>query len=153
MSLSKAQKAMVKMAQREAGLSDGEYRQVWRDVAGVDSSTDARLGDRDFDRMLAYMEAIFWRAVDKVGPPKGGTPNVFRVRGYWAGKNTKVETSRDRFSADRLAGELDALEREAVARGLQHAYLDGIRKRSGGGWKYRAALRRTLKLESSNTPF
>jgi hypothetical protein len=142
--LTNAQKALIKQGQRECGLSDGEYRQVLREVAGAESSKDGKLGDRDFDRVMAYMEAICWQRID-AGASFRGRPRVFVKRGYWKGKNFGGGTSRDRFAARELGADVAALESEARARGLGEAYLAEVRRRAGSDVNYRAALRRTLK--------
>jgi hypothetical protein len=147
-SLSNAQKSLLKRAQREAGIDDGEYRDAIETISrqpGCRSSTDARLTDENVDRLMEWFEAIFWHGVDagalKVSPnPKA----AFRARGYWAGKNRAGATSRDRFADARLAGEIAALERRMAALGFGSGYCAGIRRRSGPGWAYHAALARTL---------
>ena len=87
--LSRAQQILLKRAQREAGLLDGDYREALQTVAGCQSSKDADLTDRHLDKLLAYFEAIYWRAVNAGQlQPCCKTTAVFRQPGYWAAKNT-----------------------------------------------------------------
>ena len=83
--LSRRQQILLKRAQREAGLSDNDYRDALQTVAGCRSSTSPVLTDRHMDKVLAYFEAIHWRAVDagKLQPSCSATA-VFR-QGYYAG--------------------------------------------------------------------
>ena len=62
--LSRPQQILLKRAQREAGLSDDEYRDALQTVTGCRSSTAPALTDRHLDKVLAYFEAIHWRNVD-----------------------------------------------------------------------------------------
>ena len=62
--LTNPQKAILKRAQREAGLADADYRDALQTVAGCRSSTDPILTNRHLDKLLAYLEAIHWHAVD-----------------------------------------------------------------------------------------
>ena len=117
--LSNRQKSLVKQAQRDARLSDEEYREVWQTVAGVTSSTDPRLGDEHMDRFMSYVEAIYWRKRDDVLASK-----VFRLRGYWAHKNTKVENSRDRFASAALTKEIAELESQLAELGYNANYCE-----------------------------
>src|SRR5208283_660769 len=96
--LSRAQQILLKRAQREAALADGEYREALETVAGCRSSKDSPLTDGHLDSLLGYFEAIHWRKVDAGDLQRSCRPDaVFRQRGHWAAKNTRQETSRDRF--------------------------------------------------------
>jgi hypothetical protein len=101
--LSNEQKALIKRAQREALIDDEEYRNILdHDLGfGVRSSTDPRLGDRHFDKILGYFEAIYWRKIDSKEEVLRVEKSVFKVRGYWASKNTVQSNSRERFSRSR----------------------------------------------------
>lgn len=79
---------------------------------------------------------------------------VFRQRGYWAGKNTRQETSRDRYNGMNLDGEVSALESSLQRLGFGLAYCATIRAKVTGGRTdphaqhlYRAALERTIKVK------
>lgn len=145
--LSNDQKALIKRAQREAQINDEEYRQIlYEDLGfGVHSSTDPRLGDRHFDKILAYFEAIFWRKFDAgeiaSRPPKP----VFAARNYWASKNSlKTGTSRERFAQRGLETEINRLESQLRQLGCHDGYFRAIRSNTGAGWPYRLALAKTL---------
>lgn len=148
--LSNSQKALIKQAQRDARLSDAEYREVWQTVAGVTSSTDPRLGDEHMDTFMSYVEAIYWRKRDEL---LGSA--IFRVRGYWAHKNTKVENSRDRFVTGTVKQEIEDLERQLAELGCNASYCAAIRRKvtrdnaesAYGLALYRSALERTLKAK------
>ncbi len=155
MSLSNAQKSLLKRAQREAGLDDGEYRELLQSVAGVCSSTDERLGDRHLDKLLGLLEAIYWRGVDAGALQGVGKWNaVFRQRGFWAGRNTAEETSRDRYQKPGLAEEITALE-ERMNAVFHPRYCAAIYEKVTRGrrdaralYNYRAALQRTLAAKA-----
>jgi hypothetical protein len=74
---------------------------------------------------MAYFEAIYWKKFDEmqfVQPPC--KPNaVFRQRGYWASKNPKGNTSRDKFGQSNLQPQVDVLERELNEMGYGFTYL------------------------------
>ncbi|MDX1951476.1 MAG: hypothetical protein SFY81_04790 [Verrucomicrobiota bacterium] len=146
--LSNQQKKLVKMAQREAAISDTDYRHALCEELGfgVSSSTDPGLTDRHFDRIMAYFEAIFWRKVDQQELSHSPKNTVFQRRSYWQRKNSDRETSRDRFSNAALSLELERLEAELHQHGLGNGYFFAIQSKIGGrNWKYKAALERTLK--------
>lgn len=163
--LSNSQKALVKKAQRDARLSDAEYREVWQTVAGVTSSKDPRLADEHMDTFMSYVEAIYWRKRDELLASA-----VFRVRGYWAHKNTKAENSRDRFVSGTVKQEIEDLERQLAELGCNANYCRVIRGRvlaqrepgfearaesAHGLTLYRAALTRALaaKRKKAAQPF
>jgi hypothetical protein len=163
---SRAQQILLKRAQREAGLADDDYRDALETVAGCRTSKDPRLSDRDLDKLLAYFEAIRWRAVDSGAlQPSCGPNAVFRRRGYWAAKNTSAETSRDRFNGHNLGGAICELEAALSTLGFGPAYCAAIRDKVCRGRTdaaalhlYKAALARTLKskrraAETANNPF
>jgi hypothetical protein len=129
--LSNDQKALVKRAQREASIDDEEYRQILDQELGfgVRSSTDPRLGDRHFDRILAYFEAIYWRKVDAQEIVQKHPKSVFQVRGYWASKNTVQSNSRERHADRALSSELNRLESALKLRGVHENYLYAISKK------------------------
>jgi hypothetical protein len=163
--LSRAQQILLKRAQREAGLSDEEYRDALETVAGCRTSKDAKLVDRDLDKLLAYFEAIHWRAADAgTLQPSCRRAAVFRQRGYWAAKNTRQETSRDRYNGRNESGQIRELETGLAALGYGESYCAAIRANVCKGRAdahalhlYQAALARTLKaktaVKSSNNPF
>jgi hypothetical protein len=150
--LSRPQQILLKRAQREAGLSDEDYRDALQTITGHRSSTSPALIDQHLDMLLAYFEAIHWHAVD-VGKlqPSCSPSAVFRQRGYWASKNTRQETSRDRFKGVNIKDEIAALEGKLAALGYDARYCAGIRNNVTKGRDdahalhlYRAALTRTL---------
>jgi len=154
--LSKSQKALIKMAQREAALSDSEYRECLEMVTGRRSSTDPSLGDRSFDKVLAFFDAIHWRKVDSGALQPPCNPDaVFRQRGHWAAKNTREETSRDRYVRSNLGEAISQAEGEIAEVGCGEAYCAVIRRRAAGDRtdapalrKYLHALQRTLKSKT-----
>lgn len=149
------QKALIKRAQRQAGLDDSEYREALLLVTGCTSSTDPRLGDRSVDTVLDYFEAIYWRKVDLGELQHLCNGNaVFRERHYWATKNTRQETSRDRYTQTRLTTAISSLEQALAERGYGEHYVAAIREKTmhGAGdvrslHAYQAALERTLKAK------
>jgi hypothetical protein len=164
--ITRFQKALVKRAQREAALPDEDYRDALHAVCGCRSTTDPRMTDRDVDLVLAYMEAIYWRAVDSgTLQPVCNSNAVFAQRGYWAKKNPKTETSRDRFCKSQADGEIEELEREMAALGFGKRYCEGIKARVTQGrtdtravFQYKTALARTLEskrrsVNSETIPF
>ena len=154
--LSRPQQILLKRAQREAGLSDDEYRDALEMIAACRSSTSPALTDRHLDALLAYFEAIHWRGVDAgTLQPSGSAAAVFRQRGYWAAKNTRLETSRDRFTDLNLGRAVADLEGKLAALGCGAGYCATIRKNVCKGRDdaralhlYRAALERTLKAKA-----
>ncbi len=153
MPLSRAQQILLKRAQREAALGDDDYRDALELIAGCRSSTDPRMTDRHLDKLLAYFEAILWRAVDDGAlHPACRADAVFRQRGYWASKNTAGETSRDRFNGRSQGADIAALEAQLNALGYGPQYAATIRDKVCHGHQdahalhlYHAALERTLK--------
>lgn len=154
--ISRAQQILLKRAQREAGLTDEEYREALELVAGCRTSKDSRLTDRKLDVMLAYLEACHWRSVDAgTLQPSGRADAVFRKRGYWAAKNTRQETSRDRFNGRNQGAEINELEADLAELGFSAEYCAAIRRNVCQGRDdahslhlYHAALQRTLKAKS-----
>ena len=155
--LSRAQQILLKRAQREAGLSDDDYRDALETIADCRSSTSPALTDRHLDKLLAYFEAIHWRSVDASTLQRSGSGiAVFRQRGYWAAKNTREETSRDRFTGVNLAQEITDLEHQLVALGFSGQYLVAIHQKATKGRNdahalhlYRTALQRTVKAKAT----
>ena len=128
--LTRRQKSLLKRAQREAGLTDDDYRDALEMIAGCRSSKSPALTDRHLDKLLAYFEAIHWRAVDAATLQAAGSLiTVFRHRGYWASKNTNFETSRDRFKESNLSQAIAGLEREMATLGLGADYCAAIRQK------------------------
>lgn len=158
--LTNEQKSLLKRAQRQAGISDDDYRDALNLIAGVQSSTDPRIGDRHLDKLMGYFEAIYWKGVAdgvldcpeklvKMGMTRQWLP--FLAPDYWKNKNSKQETSRDRYVQGGLAGQIADLEREMGKLGFNAHYCNAIRVKVTGGsangdnlWKYKAALERTL---------
>jgi len=153
--LSRPQQILLKRAQREAALDDVEYRDALEAVSGCRTSKDPRLTDRHLDVALAYLEAIYWRKVDQGELQPACKPDaVFRQRGYWAGKNTRQETSRDRHNGVNVDEGIRALESALQQLGYGSAYCATIREKVTDGRTdphaqhlYRAALERTLKAK------
>jgi hypothetical protein len=74
--------------------------------------------------VLSYFEAIHWRAVDAgTLQPSCSATAVFRRRGYWAAKNTRQETSRDRFTDLNLGQSIADIECELAALGFGEGLL------------------------------
>lgn len=155
--LSRAQQILVKRAQREAGLSDADYRDALEVVSGCRSTTDVRMADRQCDLILAYFEAIFWRGVDSGSLHPSCKPDaVFKQRRYWAQKNTHQETSRDRYAASSVSRQIADLEAALGALGFGPGYCASIRAKVTEGrmdvrslYAYRAALERTLRAKQN----
>jgi hypothetical protein len=153
--LTRAQQILLKRAQREAGLDDAEYRDALATVSGCRSSTDPEMTDRHLDVALAYLEAIHWRKVDAgTLQPCRKAAAVFRQRGHWAGKNTRQETSRDRYARRNVGHEVADLETALGGLGFGPGYCAAIREKVTHGRTdahalhlYRAALERTLRAK------
>lgn len=154
MSLSPLQVRLVKAAQRAAKLSEADYHTALAAAArlpGCCSSKDPRLGDTEFDSLLSYLEAIYWRKVHR-GEDVAARARVFRVEGYWRRKNTRNHNSRDRYAEDNLKARLARAENALLAAGKDPHYLRAIRHRVGTDRGYLAALERTLSYQPPRNP-
>lgn len=166
--LTNDQKSLLKRAQRQAGISEEEYRDTLERYAGVRSSTDPAVTDEHLDLLLAYFEAIYWRAVDAKtlpAPCKRGEP--FVQRGYWAAKNPTGNTSRDRYTTEGINDDIATLERQLTREfGCGYRYFEAIKGKvipaassqmtwPAGLMKYKVALERTLaaKRKKASQPF
>jgi len=156
--ITRAQQILLKRAQSQAGIDDADYRAAIADCTSLEdcrSSTDARLTDRHVDVLLAYFEAIYWRKVDAADETViqrcAGLNDVFRARGYWAGKNTRASTSRDRYVERDLAGQVAAAEGELNRLGYGFQYCAAIRNNivPFSMPKYLGALQRTIKAKQA----
>jgi len=129
--LSNAQKALIKRAQREAHLDDADYRECLETVTDCTSSTDPRLNDRSFDIILQYFEAIFWGKVDSGELQRPcNTAAVFAKRQYWAFKNPRDNTSRERFTLEQLQRDITDAEAVLLAAGYSEDYCMGIYRKA-----------------------
>jgi hypothetical protein len=77
---------------------------------------------------------------------------VFRQRGFWAGRNRRGHTSRDRFVQQDLGRQITALENELHELGFGLAYVQAIQQKlvASGSFTHAAylgALTRTLKAK------
>jgi hypothetical protein len=105
------------------------------------------------------LEAIHWRKVDGVRcfQPSCKPNAVFRQRGYWASKNPKGSTSRDRFGEGNLQPAVAALEQELAELGCGMAYCRAIQNKIQpfSLAKYLGALNRTVKATrvKANQPY
>ena len=151
--LSKLQIMRLQMARRQAGIPDDEYRDILANIFdGCVSSKDPRLTNEHWDRIVAFWEAVYFRKLERgeVNPP--GRNEMFQKRGYWAEKNQRDNTSRDRYTRDDLAGQISAAEARLHALGKGPHYCAAIRARIGGDAasplqqrKYLAALLKTAE--------
>lgn len=154
--LTRPQQILLKRAQQEAGLSDSDYRESIATVSGhadCRSSTDSRLTDENADNLLSYFEAIHWRKVDAGELQPSCKPlAVFRQRGYWARKNSKGNTSRDRHADIQIAKAVNLLEDDLMKMGYSLQYLSAIQNRivPFSVVNYHAALKRTLLAKRKN---
>ena len=131
--VSRAQQILVKRAQREAGLSDADYRDVLEMACHCRSTKDLGFNNRAVDLVVAFMEAIHWRKVDQgLLPAPCSADAVFWQRGYWQKRNPKGSTSRDRWNQASLASQISQLEAELGALGFGPEYCAGIRRRVAG---------------------
>lgn len=148
--LSNAQKALIKRAQAQATISDFEYRDAISAVSGFEdcrSSKDDRLTDEHLDKLLSYIEAIYWRKVDANELQHAFNPRaVFKQQGYWASKNRRDNTSRDRYTQSAGQDRIASLEADLAAFGCNAGYFAAIRAKIGQDHpiQYAAALTRTL---------
>ena len=144
--LTASQKATIGQARRACRLDDSEYRD-WVEqlstIPGCRSTTDPRLGNREFDRMLATFEAIYEASVHVPGTPRA---TVFQRPGYWQSKNPGENTSRDRYATGRIREQIQRAERDLFAHGYDADYCAAIRARATADTAYLAALRRTLRI-------
>ncbi len=140
--LSRKQQILIKRAQAEAGLSDADYREAVAAVSGMAdcrSSKDARLGDAHMDHLLSYFEAIYWKE-------NSGGGEIFEEPGFWARRNRRGDTSRDRYTEGELTGRIATAEHQIIVLGFSQRYLDAIygRIRPYTHRAYLAALERTI---------
>ena len=164
--LTRDQIILVKRAQAQAKITDEEYRDAVALISGMPdcrSSKDKRLTDGHLDNLLSYFEAIYWRKVDQT--PAGATglqghlnPRaVFLKRDYWASKNKRGNTSRDRYVTAEKQTEAADLEQELHALGFGLSYVQAIQRNIVPFTQvaYVAALKRTLaaKKHAANCPF
>jgi hypothetical protein len=159
--LTNPQKSLLKTAQRWANLPDPEYRDAIELVGGpgVRSSTDPKLDNRHLDKLMAYLEAIYWHKVDAGTIQQSfSAKNPLRNRGFWADRNTKGSTTRDRYNTAELAAEIMDLEGQLLQLGNHPNYLDAIRTKVMNGrhdgqalWHYKSALQRTLSAKQRSS--
>ncbi len=152
--ISRAQQILLKRAQAQARIEDEEYRQTLELVTGLPgcrSSKDPRLTDRHLDNLLAYIEAIYWRRVHATELVHERDPKaVFQWPGYWAKKNTKEETSRDRYTAEHIDQDIHTTEQDLMANhNCSLQYIAAIQNRINpfDKYTYHAALKRTLEAK------
>jgi hypothetical protein len=156
--MTRQQQILLKRAQKQAGLSDSDYREAIELVSGLpgcNSSKDPRLTNEHIDKLLSYFEAIYWKSIES-GQLQGLSNGhaVFRKRHFWSTKNTHLLNSRDKYlasSANPTRQEIIVLEAELARLGFGQSYCASIRKRVTRGNEdqrglhlYKAALRRTL---------
>ena len=152
--LSNPQKALLKTAQRQIGLADEEYRDLLALVSGMPdcrSSKDDRLTDEHLDKLMSFLEAIYWRMVDVGTMQHTFKPNAaFRQRVFWAARNKRGNTSRDRYTETNIQDKITDLEATLAQFGCQPSYFASIRAKIGqSGRAYAAALARTLKAKQN----
>ncbi len=119
---------------------------------------------------MKYFEAIYWRASDSLSPRERagvrgpGSPSfpscpsvnprskIFQRRGYWASKNPRGNTSRDRYVSNNIESVVERLESELNSLVGNPRYVGAIRNnclcsafpRPQEWANYAAALRRTI---------
>lgn len=153
--LTRDQQILIKRAQAQAKISDDEYREAVAMISGMPdcrSSKDKRLTDGHLDNLLSYFEAIYWRKADQPEIGLQGHLNaraVFVKRGYWASKNQRGNTSRDRFVTAEKQTEAADLEQELHALGFGLSYVQAIQRNivPFSQVAYVAALKRTLEAK------
>lgn len=156
--LTNLQKSLIKRAQREAGLTDEDYRDALEASAGVRSTTDPRITNRGVDIFLSYVEAIHARKVAAGELQPSSRPDaIFKTPGFWRARNPSGNTTRDRFNGRGLADQVAELEARIRALGFDERYTAAIRSKVTHGlnddrslYTYCAALRRTLAAKSKN---
>jgi hypothetical protein len=74
MALSKRQIALIHVARKKLGLSDGAYRTVLAQLCGKESTTD--LDQADFDVLFALFEWSGFRPTKAQGPDFGNRPGM-----------------------------------------------------------------------------
>lgn len=141
--LTRPQQILLKRAQAEAGVADGEYRDLMAATTGMAdcrSSKDARLTDAHLDNLLSLFEAIYWRSHEAAG-------QVFKQPNAWSERNQRGNTSRDRFLQESLNAKITAAEEELFRLGFGAKYCAVIRGRVRpfSQFRYLAALERTLE--------
>jgi hypothetical protein len=152
--LSADQKKLIKMAQRDLGLPDDEYRETLRSFFGVESCTAPELGDEHLDKLLKFWEAVYWREVDRQRGGEGHTSasalpitfpsRVFSTKGFWQARNQPGNTSRDRYIQLGIEAEIGAAELQLRRFGLPPSYCHAIRAKIKNPYQYLAALKRTI---------
>lgn len=156
--LSNPQKQLLHQAARAARLTKDEYREALTACGWpAPTSTDKRITNAHFDTAMAYMEAIFERAIlDGFACEK---PAPFNVKGYWANKNRGPVNSRLHHHLQNLGDTIAGLEQQAADLGMGGAYQDAIRQRLQDqglppiklAQAYKAALARTIKSKKRKT--
>lgn len=141
----------IGMARSACKLDDFEYRD-WIEmvscIPGARSAKDPRLGNAEFDRVMATFEAIYERGYrHSAGLPRA---KVFSREGYWQQKNRGEANSRDRYVREGIAGQIADTEAAMRAAGFAADYLRAIRSRAQADTAYLAALRRTLHYHTKS---
>lgn len=157
--LTNEQKKLLHMAKAEAELDDADYRESLATIAGVSSSTDPELGNELLDVLLAYFEAICWRKKD-AGQLQGTCkPRIFTVRGFWASRNRRENTSRDRYNHITIQIRIEELEQALATLGYGPEYCAAIREKVTRGsetaqalYHYSIALERTYTSKQRGNP-
>ena len=96
---------------------------------------------------------MFWRKVDSgLLQPSGKANAIFRERNFWKTRNTRNETSRDRYTNRSLEDQIAELESQFAALGYGPNYCAQIYHRATSGrdgvralHSYINAMKRTLK--------
>ena|ERR1041385_1592647 len=152
MSLTRPQQILLKRAQADAGIDDSDYRSALEQVTGFQgcrSSKDPRLTDGHLDNVLSFFEAIYWRLPDVTRKQS----KIFSRPGYWADKNRRGNTSRDRHTSNGLDAEIRELEGQLRELGFGAGYAAAIRRRlAASPWAHRAALKRTVAAKRRQKP-
>lgn len=130
--LTNSQKTLVHTAKRAFGITDDEYRQLWADVTGwtdCRSSTDKRIGQREFEKFMAYTERLFWVAVKKkIIDPILTRPFNPSNKTYWADRCAQGDTRRTAYRTAAASPQRLEIEDKLRALGYPAAKLDHIRK-------------------------
>lgn len=148
--LSNPQKSLVKRAQRQADVPEEEYRDMWRMVTSwqdCDTSTDPRLGDVHMDRMMGFLEAIYWRHVQEGTLQPASKANApFQKEGFWKNRNKAQSTSRDRYQKQRITESVEDLKVKLMKAGYPVQNITALERqlRYHNQWALKSALHRTL---------
>ena len=126
------QKSIVQMYRRAAAIPDQMYRDILWHACGVRTSTDPGLTQRDFDVVMAQLEARLWNAVDEGIVPVPAARRISQ-RQYWRNRLSRQESGgMNSRHAHRIQELWETLTPHLPGSERTDAYLCGIASRACG---------------------